>query len=282
MLIFCDCTSSGPQVFESKERITEKVKLFKEKYSYHRYFPWLLTTAIHAVAQNFLTWFLHLSSLKRAARRRWFALKSCWNSKCAAIVSALCFALFRASRSQNPVDVLTQTPFEFSSETRTYAHAHTHLLYPLAFAQRSSCHSNTKLSESPPKHRHGVFYLKKNKKKNKASTRWVEVLDKRRVTRGDYELKDESEEESAISAFILPDRWSQIVEQSAAGFSSTLPAFTSWGMEPLLTLNSLFRFCSPLCWTTAVTSPLTTQVTTRTEAKTFPRRTLANIPWELA
>lgn len=48
---------------------------------------------------------------------------------------------------------------------RTYAHAHTHLLYPLAFAQRSSCHSNTKLSESPPKHRHGVFYLKNKKQK---------------------------------------------------------------------------------------------------------------------
>lgn len=158
MLIFCDRTSSGPQVFESKGRITEKVKLFKEKASYRRYFPWLLTTAIHAVAQNFLTWFLHLSSLKRAARRRWFALKSCWNSnvRCNCVRAVFCI-VFRASRSQNPVVVLTRAPFEFCSETRAYAHAHTHLLYPLAFAQRSSCHSNTKLSELPSKHRHGAF-----------------------------------------------------------------------------------------------------------------------------
>lgn len=106
-------------------------------------------------------------------------------------VHAVFRLVFRTSRSQNPVVVSTQPPFEFSSETRARTHAHSHLLYPLAFAQPSSCHSNTKLSESPPKHQHGAFFtLKKN---NKTLTRWVEVSDKRRVTRGNYELKDEEE-----------------------------------------------------------------------------------------
>lgn len=50
-----------------------------------------------------------------------------------------------------------------SLQRHAHTRTHIHICCTLWRAQRSSCHSNTKLSESPPKHRHGVFYLKKKK-----------------------------------------------------------------------------------------------------------------------
>lgn len=89
-----DChTSLEPQVFKSKKRIRVKVKVFKEKAPYRLYFSWLPTTAIRAAAQNFLTWFLHWSSLKRAARDGDLRWNRAGIHLCSAIVSALCFCI---------------------------------------------------------------------------------------------------------------------------------------------------------------------------------------------
>lgn len=149
------------------------MKVFKEKAFYHRYFSWLRTTAIHVAARNFLTWLLHLSPLKRAARDGDLLWNLAGIQMRSAIVSALCLFIvgffFYANRPQNPRCCFDKAYFRI-----LFRQAHKHNF----FVPRGMCTNGFHVSATQsylsgqPKHQRGAFHLKNKNKKSKTSTRW--------------------------------------------------------------------------------------------------------------